>query len=110
MIWTFILLLCVVATKFVTAVRLRGLKARLESVRPEIEDLRAQVAQAEDQTQELSLQVTKRTELLTALQDAVRSLEDSIKQGPSETDRETAERVALIKTLENEHEGETVVR
>ena len=100
MIWTILACLCVLATKFLTSVRLRGLKARLEAVQPKIDDLRFKLAEIEEEVEELKLQVTQKTELFTALQDAVRTLEESIKQ-PA-TDIDALEREQLVQSIEKE--------
>ena len=100
MVWTLLALLCVLATKFLTSVRLRGLKARLEAAQPRIDELRHEVVAAEEQVEDLRLQVSKKSELLNAIQDAVRSLEESLKQ-PSQ-DLEAIERVQLMQTVESQ--------
>ena len=53
MVWTILTFLCVLATKFLTSVRLRGLKTKLEAIQPEIDDLRLKVAVSEEQMEEL---------------------------------------------------------
>ena len=95
MVWTILGLLCVMATKFLTAVRLRGLKAKLEAIQPEIDEVRYKVAEAEDSYDTLKLKVEEKDKLLTNLKDVVRNLEDSLKQ-PAE-DRESHERVQLME-------------
>ena len=95
MVWTILGLLCVMATKFLTAVRLRGLKAKLEAIQPEIDEVRYKVAEAEDTYDTLKLKVEEKEKLLTNLKDVVRNLEDSLKQ-PAE-DRESYERVQLME-------------
>jgi predicted nucleic acid-binding Zn-ribbon protein len=95
MVWTILGLLCVMATKFLTAVRLRGLKAKLEAIQPEIDEVRYKVAEAEDSYDTLKLKVEEKEKLLTNLKDVVRNLEDSLKQ-PAE-DRESYERVQLME-------------
>ena len=95
MVWTILGLLCVMATKFLTAVRLRGLKAKLEAIQPEIDEVRYKVAEAEDSYDTLKLKVEEKDKLLTNLKDVVRNLEDSLKQ-PAE-DRESYERVQLME-------------
>ena len=95
MVWTILGLLCVMATKFLTAVRLRGLKGKLEAIQPEIDEVRYKVAEAEDSYDTLRLKVDEKEKLLTNLKDVVRNLEDSLKQ-PAE-DRESYERVQLME-------------
>ena len=95
MVWTILGLLCVMATKFLTAVRLRGLKAKLEAIQPEIDELRYKVAEAEDSFDTLKLKVEEQEKLLNNLKDVVRNLEESLKQ-PAE-DRDSYERVQLME-------------
>lgn len=100
MIWTILACLSVLATKFLTSVRLRGLKAKLEAVQPKIDELRYKLAEIEEEVEELKLQVTQKTELFNALKDAVRNLEENIKK-PS-TDIDALEREQLMHTMEKE--------
>ena len=100
MIYTMLALLCVLTTKFLTAVRLRGLKARLEAVQPHIDEVRTKLTASEQELEELKLQVSQRSELNNALQDVVRQLEESMKL-PVE-DADSAERVQLMESVEKE--------
>jgi predicted nucleic acid-binding Zn-ribbon protein len=84
------------ATKFLTSVRLRGLKAKLEAIQPEIDEVRYKVAEAEDSFDTLKLKVEEKEKLLNNLKDVVRNLEDSLKQ-PATEDRESYERVQLME-------------
>lgn len=96
MIWTMLALLCVVATKFLTSVRLRGLRAKFDSIQPEIDDLRLKVAQCEEEVEALRLKVEDREQLLTNLGDVVRVLEDSLKRPVADVD--TLDRVQLVES------------
>ena len=71
---TILALLCVVATKFLTSVRLRGLRAKFDSIQPEIDALHAQVTESEEKLEELGLKVEEKEALLGNLADAVRIL------------------------------------
>ncbi len=73
-------LLCVVATKFITSVRLRGLRAKFDSIQPEIDALQAQVTESEEKSEELSLEVEEKEALLSNLADAVRIPDESLKR------------------------------
>ena len=73
-------LLCVVATKFITSVRLRGLRAKFDSIQPEIDALHPQVTESEEKLEELGLKVEEREALLSNLADAVRILDDSLER------------------------------
>ena len=77
---TILALLCVVATKFITSVRLRGLRAKFDSIQPEINALQAQVTESEEKSEELSLIVEEKEALLSNLADAVRILDESLKR------------------------------
>ena len=100
MIWTLLTFLCVVATKFLTSVRLRGLKAKLDAIQPHIDELRLELVKAEDEAEALRKKVDDRKDLIKYLKDAVNTLEMNIKQ-PA-TSLETAERVQLMQTVESE--------
>lgn len=77
---TILALLCVVATKFLTSVRLRGLRAKFDSIQPEIDALQTQVTESEEKLGELGLKVEEKEALLSNLADAVRILDDSLKR------------------------------
>ena len=93
--------LCVLATKFLTSVRLRGLKAKLEAIQPEIDDLRLKVA--EEQMEALKLKVEDRQSLLTNLSDVIRLYEEALRQ-PA-TDHLAEERVQLMQAGAEESAG-----
>ena len=95
MVWTILTFLCVLATKFLTSVRLRGLKTKLEAIQPEIDDLRLKVAVSEEQMEELKLKVEERESLLTNLRDVISMYEEALRQ-PS-TDHSVQERVQLMQ-------------
>jgi len=77
---TILALLCVVATKFLTSVRLRGLRAKFDSIQPVIDALHTQVTESEEKLEELGLKVEEKEALLSNLADAVRTLDDSLKR------------------------------
>ena len=95
--------LCVLATKFLTSVRLRGLKAKLEAIQPEIDDLRLKVADSEEQMEALKLKVEERESLLTNLSDVIRIYEEALRQ--PETDHLAEERVQLMQAAAEESAG-----
>ena len=103
MLWTILAFLCVLATKFLTSVRLRGLKAKLEAIQPEIDDLRLKVADSEEQMEALKLKVEERESLLTNLSDVIRVYEEALRQ-PA-TDRLTEERVQMMQAGAEESAG-----
>ena len=103
MVWTILAFLCVLATKFLTSVRLRGLKAKLEAIQPEIYDLRLKVANSEEQMEALKLTVEERESLLTNLSDVIRIYEEALRQ--PETDHLAEERVQLMQAEAEESAG-----
>ena len=103
MVWTILSLLCVLATKFLTSVRLRGLKAKLEAIQPEIDDLRLTVAESEEQMEMLKLKVEERESLLTNLRDVISMYEEALRQ-PS-ADHLAQEQVQLMQAEAEESAG-----
>ncbi len=103
MLWTILAFLCVLSTKFLTSVRLRGLKAKFEAIQPEIDSLRLKVAESEEQMEALKLKVEEKEKLLSNLADVVRILEDSLKQPV--TDIDTEDRVQLMQATVEEGAG-----
>ena len=103
MVWTMLAFLCVLATKFLTSVRLRGLKAKLEAIQPEIDDLRLKVADSEEQMEVLKLKIEERESLLTNLSDVIRIYEEALRQ--PETDHLAEERVQLMQAEAEESAG-----
>jgi|TARA_B110000495_G_C22847618_1_gene494218 hypothetical protein len=103
MIWTILAFLCVLATKLLTSVRLRGLKAKVEAIQPEIDGLRLKVSQSEEEMEALKLKVEENERRLTNIADVVRTLEDSLKQPV--TDIEIDERVQLMQAAAEDADG-----
>ena len=103
MVWTILSFLCVLATKFLTSVRLRGLKTKLEAMQPEIDDLRLKVAVSEEQMEELKVKVEERESLLTNLRDVISMYEEALRQ-PS-ADHLAQERVQLMQAEAEESAG-----
>ena len=92
--WTLLAFMAVLATKFVTSVRLKGLKARLQAIQPNIDEVRVKLAEAEDECETIKMKVQDKESHLTHLGDAVRNLEESLKQ-PVDADDVVQERVQL---------------
>ncbi len=89
MIWTILAVLAVLATKFVTALRLKDLKAKLEAIQPHIDELRGQLHSAEDEFESFRLKEEATTTRLTHLKGVVQYLENQVKapqagEGPDE--------------------------
>ena len=103
MVWTILSFLCVLATKFLTSVRLRGLKTKLEAIQPEIDDLRFKVVESEEQMEALKLKVEERESLLTNLRDVISMYEEALRQ-PS-ADHLAQERVQLMQAEAEESAG-----
>ena len=79
MIWTILAVLAVLATKFVTALRLKDLKAKLEAIQPHIDELRGEVHSAEDEFESIRLKEEATTTRLTHLKGVVQYLENQVK-------------------------------
>ena len=92
---TILALLCVVATKFLTAVRLRGLRANFDSIQPRIEVLHTRVTEFEEQLEELHLKVKEKEVLLNNSADAVRILDRNLKA--PKKDLEAQERFQVVE-------------
>lgn len=79
MIWTIFAALAVLATKFITAMRLKDLKAKFEAIQPHIEELRQKVAEAEDELAGLRMREEATQTKLTHMKGVVQYLETSAK-------------------------------
>ena len=84
MIWTILAALAVVATKFVTSMRLKDLKAKLVAIEPQINELRGKLLGSEDEFEGLKLNEEATTTRLDALKGVVQHLEDQVKAAPTE--------------------------
>lgn len=85
MIWTIVAVMAVLATKFITALRLKDLRAKLENIQPYIDDLRVKVAGAEDEFQSLKLKEEATTTRLTHLRGVVNYLENQVRSAPTDS-------------------------
>lgn len=85
MIWTILAAMAVLATKFVTALRLKDLKAKLEAIQPHIDEMKGKVAEAEDEYEGLKLKEEHTTTRLTHLKGVVQYLENQVKQAPADS-------------------------
>lgn len=83
MIWTILAVAAVVATKLVTALRLKDLKAKLESIQPDIDELRYKVAESEDEFESLRLKEGASESRVTHLKGVVQHLENQVKSAPA---------------------------
>ena len=84
MIWTILAVLAVLATKFVTSMRLKDLKARLLAIEPQINELREKRLGSEDEFEGLKLNEEATTTRLDALKGVVSYLENTVKAAPTE--------------------------
>ena len=103
MIWTILAFVCVLAAKFFTSVRLRGLKVELEAIQPAIDALQIEVIESEAQMEELKLKVEEKEQLLTNLSDVVRIYEEALRQ--PETDFAAVERLQMMEAETEESTG-----
>ncbi|HJN31288.1 MAG TPA: hypothetical protein QF604_25565 [Candidatus Latescibacteria bacterium] len=79
MIWTILAALAVVATKFITSMRLKDLKVKLVAIEPEINELRGKLLGSEDEFEGLKLNEEATTTRLDALKGVVEYLENQVK-------------------------------
>ena len=79
MIWTLLAVVAVLATKFLTALRLRDLKAKLEEIQPQIDELRYKLMEAEDEFASLRIKQEAVEIRMTHLKGVVNYLETAIK-------------------------------
>ncbi len=78
MIWTILAALAVVATKFITSMRLKDLKVKLVAIEPEINELRGKLLGSEDEFEGLKLNEEATTTRLDALKGVVEYLENQV--------------------------------
>ena len=103
MIWTILAFVCVLATKFFTSVRLRGLKSELEVIQPAIDTLHIEVIESETQMEELKLKVEEKEQQLINPSDVVRVYEEALRQ--PETDFAAVERMQMMEAETEERTG-----
>jgi len=96
MIWTIVAVMAVLATKFITALRLKDLKAKLESIQPDIQELRVKVAESED----LRLKESAAQSRVTRLKGVVQYLENQVKSAPAAANAPD-ERGAILQAAES---------
>lgn len=101
MIWTIVAVLAVLATKFVTALRLKDLKAKLEAIQPDIDELRTKVAEAEDEFESLRIKEEATQSRLTHLKGVVNHLETQVKSAPAAAANAPDERGAILQAAES---------
>ena len=106
MIWTIVAFLAVLSTKFVTQMRLRGLKAKLDAIQPHIDDVRVKLREAEDEYETLKLKAEDGEARLTHLRDAVNVLENILKQPANNMNTLGEERARLSGELIQPAEAE----
>lgn len=99
MIWTIVAVMAVLATKFVTALRLKDLRAKLEGIQPHIDDLRVKLSTATDEHESLKLKEEGTTTRLTHLRGVVGYLENQVKSAPADSSLPD-ERAQVLKAAE----------
>ena len=100
MIWTIVAVMAVLATKFITALRLKDLKAKLESIQPDIQELRVKVAESEDEFEDLRLKESAAQSRVTRLKGVVQYLENQVKSAPAAANAPD-ERGAILQVAES---------
>ena len=76
MIWTLAAIMAVLATKFVTSLRLKDLKARFVAIQPDIDELRGKLQVSEDEFEDLKQKEEMTTTRLNHLKGVVQHLEN----------------------------------
>jgi len=100
MIWTIAAVVAVLATKFVTAYRIKDLKAKFESIQPDIDELRYKVAEAEDEFESLRLKEDGSQSRITHMKGVVQHLETQVKSAPASANAQD-ERGAILQEAES---------
>ncbi|MBM3276554.1 MAG: hypothetical protein FJY95_00515 [Candidatus Handelsmanbacteria bacterium] len=100
MIWAIISMLCVLGTKVVTAMRLKGMKRRHEDMKPLILELRAKVEAADTSYETIKSKEQALEVLNNHLRDAMRQLEGLVKEPANSRDDITKERVQVMQSEE----------
>ena len=99
MIYTILAVMAVLATKFVTALRLKDLKVKLESIQPDIDELRTKVAESEDEFESLRPKEDAAQSRVTHLKGVVQHLETQVKSAPAAANAPD-ERGAILEAAE----------
>jgi chromosome segregation ATPase len=99
MIWTILSIAAVMATKFVTSLRLKDMKAKLESIQPDIDELRTKVAESEDEFESLRMKEDATQTRVTHLKGVVQHLETQVKSAPNAASAPD-ERGAILEAAE----------
>ena len=99
MYWTILAFLAVLATKFLTALRLKDMKAKLEGIKPHIDELRAKIHEAEEEHANLQLKQEATERRLTHLKGVVEYLEATVRS-PANTTSIPDERQQVLEAAE----------
>lgn len=100
MIWTIAAVVAVLATKFITALRIKDLKAKFESIQPNIDELRHKVAESEDEFESLRLKEEASLSRITHMKGVVQHLETQVKSAPASPSAPD-ERSAILQEAES---------
>ena len=100
MIWTIFAVLAVLGTKFITALRLKDLKAKVEVIQPKIQELRTKLTEAEDDLANLKLKEEATQTRLTHLKGVVQYLENTVKAPAEGTGPALDERQQVLEAAE----------
>ncbi|MBT4097194.1 MAG: hypothetical protein HOM68_13060 [Gemmatimonadetes bacterium] len=92
-------MMAVLATKFVTSLRLKDLKVKLEAIQPHIDELRGKLHGSEDEFEGLKLKEEATTTRLTHLKGVVQYLENQVKSAPKDGGMED-ERSQVLQAAE----------
>lgn len=99
MIWTIVAFLAVLATKFLTALRLKDMKAKLDGIKPYIDELRLKIHEAEEEHANLQLKQEATQTRLTHLKGVVEYMEATVRS-PANTIAVPDERQQVLEASE----------
>lgn len=100
MIWTILVILAVMATKAVTALRLKDLRSTLEGIQPKLAELRRQVREAEDEVNDLKAREAATKAKVGYLRGVVQYLENTVK-GPAIDGAAADERELVLQAADD---------
>ena len=83
MLWAAILLLIVLIAKYVTSLRIKGIRDRVQGMRPEVEAFKQKLQDIETEREQVTKEEAKFEGSLERLKEIVASLESTLVRGPT---------------------------
>jgi predicted nuclease with TOPRIM domain len=99
MLWTVLSLLCVLAVKFVTVLRLKELKKKMEEGKPHIERLRAKLAEVEEEYKKCTRKQQSMQARMIHLKDVVDNLQNHLEK--SDATAAAEERLQVLQNVKD---------